>query len=310
MTYELLERIAILEREKAELEKELHASVVERHDAEHIADAYKTERDIQRERAQAMHRRAQRAESELASLTKRTAAEIRTLNALVEGVQQNELHWLLQFLHCARLADSAMTEGLKECERLRAELAELAERDARVEELKAESERHYRSSVDDKVNFVIARIRARAMHRRAQKAEGELARHGGSRRQLDQSLTSEIVRRVACERSLSLALSEGLKECERLRTLKSLAERSADNAFSMLAHAEMREEAAKKRAAVLTEALAAVEYVYAEPAHPDGNNSFSRLECSYCGAGEAEPHDRQCLVGRALGRIPAEVPNE
>lgn len=70
------------------------------------------------------------------------------------------------------------------------------------------------------------------------------------------------------------------------------------------------EEMTRKRGGLLTKALAAVEYVYAEPLHPDGCNSFSRKECSYCGAEESEPHDRQCLVGIALGRIPAEVSDE
>ena len=227
MTYELLERIAILEREKAELEKELHASVVERHDAEHIADAYKTERDIQRERAQAMHRRAQRAESELASLTKRTAAEIRTLNALVEGVQQNELHWLLQFLHCERLADTAMTEGLKECERLREESERLRE-----------SEYCWRKQWCEE-QAIACDLRHQYSH-----------------------LHDEVTKRDA----------------------------SLDNAFRMLATAEMREEAAKKRVSQLTEALEAAKRCYAG-------------DCSSC-------PDNGCLVGIALGRIPAEVPNE
>lgn len=250
---------------------------VNRQNLELLARAER-ERDDYASRHQAMHRRAQKAESELASLTKRTAAELRTLDDLMHGVQQNELHWLLQFLYSANLADAAMTEGLRECERLR---VMLAARDSRIAGLEVHAAALH-------TDLVAAQPEFRKLNETIEGLRGEVENHSADR--------------LEAEHVAAVAMRAGLKECMRLRITLSLERKvserlraSADNAFRMLAHAEMNEEAAKKRAAVLTHVLDELEF---------------DDRCPGCTRVEDEGHDPGCIVGIALGRIPTPQVND
>lgn len=219
---------------------------------------------------------------------------------------------LLEQANAALSEVSAMmaAEVIRRAEKDRKAICELEQANAALVATLAERDEHlFGCSVIEKTLHRQVKHhseRARSMHRRAQRAEGVVSSLTDANR-----LTFHIRKDRKFWADLAdIAMREGLKECERLRgSLDMLREfskglsASLDNAFRMLATAEMREEAAKKRVCVLTEALEKLEF------------SDDHGECFVCNGNndscwEPSPHDPGCIVGIALGRIPAEVPYE